>query len=67
MALVEDCPTNLHATENASKRLGCNQDIYGNNQYICVPNVEKTSLVEFCFKGIMGILDKGRLENIKVS
>lgn len=55
MAFVKDCPTNLPEIIEASTRLSCNKDTYGNNQYICVPNLEKTSLVEFCFDGIMGI------------
>lgn len=59
MAFVDNCPTTLHEIEMASKRLGCKYDQYGNNQYICVPNVEKTSLVELCYDGIMGIQQKG--------
>lgn len=60
MAFVNNCPTTLHGIEIASKRLGCKYDQYGNNQYLCVPNVEKTSLVELCYDGIMGIQQKGR-------
>lgn len=62
MAFVNNCPTTLHGIEIASKRLGCKYDQYGNNQYLCVPNVEKTSLVELCYDGIMGIQQKGRLK-----
>lgn len=60
MSLVNECPTNVTETAAASKRLECVNDKYGNNQYICVPNEEKTSLVEFCYDGIMGIQEKGR-------
>lgn len=59
MSLVNECPTNVTETAAASKRLECVNDKYGNNQYICVPNEEKTSLVEFCYDGIMGIQEKG--------
>lgn len=62
MAFVDNCPTILHKINMASKRLGCGHDLYGNDQYICVPNVEKTSLVELCYDGIMGIQKKGRLK-----
>lgn len=46
----------------ASKRLRCGDDIYGNNQYLCLPNKNKTSLVEICFQGVMGIVEKGKLQ-----
>lgn len=59
MAFVNSCPTTLSEVIKASQRLGCGRDIYGNNQYICVPNTEKTSLVEFCYNGIMGIVQRG--------
>lgn len=58
MSFVNNCPTNLTEIEIASNRLNCTNDIYGNNRYICVPNFEKTSLVEFCYDGIMGIHKK---------
>lgn len=61
MALVNVCPKTEDDVIQASKRLGCGNDIYGNNQYLCVPNREKTSLVEFCFEGLMGIVEKGTL------
>lgn len=61
MALVNVCPKNKHDVMQASKRLGCGNDIYGNNQYLCLPNKNKTSLVEFCFQGEMGIVEKGKL------
>lgn len=58
MSFVDNCPKNPAEIEIASKRLKCMNDIYGNNQYICVPNFDKTSLVEFCFDGVMGIHKK---------
>lgn len=57
--LVNVCPRNKHGVIQASERLGCGNDTYGNNQYLCLPNKNKTSLVEFCFQGGMGIVEKG--------
>lgn len=54
MSFVDNSPTNLTEIEIASNRL------YGNNRYMCVPNFEKTSLVEFCFDGTMGIQKKSK-------
>lgn len=59
MAVVTQCPTNALEKFFASLRLGCGSDIYGNDQYICAPNEAKTSLVELCNEGIMGIIDEG--------
>lgn len=60
MSFVDNSPTNLTEIEIASNRLNCTNDIYGNNRYMCVPNFEKTSLVEFCFDGTMGIQKKSK-------
>lgn len=60
MSFVDNCPPNPAEIEIASKKLKCVNDIYGNNQYICVPNFNKTSLVEFCFDGVMGIHKKSK-------
>ena len=54
MTRVEACPTNLTKVIEASRKLGCKNDEYGNNQYLCLPIVDNTSLVEFCYGGIMG-------------
>lgn len=59
MVLVNLCPKNEHDVIQASNRLGCGNDRYGNNQYLCLPNKDKSSLVEFCFQGVMGIVEKG--------
>lgn len=59
MASVDACPTNLTKVIEASKMLGCGNDQYSNNQYLCLPNVNKTSLVEFCYDGLMGLQEKG--------
>ncbi|XP_056015748.1 uncharacterized protein LOC125673557 isoform X1 [Ostrea edulis] len=57
--IVESCPGNSTGFAEASSRLNCSRDQYGNDQYICVPNVNKTALVEFCYGGIMGIRQRG--------
>lgn len=59
MTPVAACPTNLTEVEEASKRIGCGLDYFGNNQYMCLSDVHKTSLFEFCYDGIMGIQEKG--------
>lgn len=59
MAFVSDCPKNKMEMSEASKRLQCGNDSFGNNQYICLPNVEKTSLVELCKDGVIGLNEKG--------
>ena len=59
MARVDVCPKNLTKVIEASRMLGCGNDTYGNNQYLCLPNVNKTSLVEFCYDGLMGLQEKG--------
>lgn len=59
MGLVSECPGNEREVYAASKRLNCGNDSYGNNLYICLPNEEKTSLVELCYNGIIGLNEKG--------
>ena len=59
MPKVETCPKNKTEVEKSRKRLACGVDEYGNNQYICLPNEEKTYLVEFCNDGVMGIVHNG--------
>lgn len=64
MALTSQCPKNQTEVYEASKQIGCGVDVYGNNRYMCLPNEKKSSLVEFCFDGVMGIEEKGNcLEN----
>lgn len=65
MFFVDNCPTNQAEIAEASKRLECKNDTYGNNQYICVPNLKISSLVEFCFDGIMGIHKKSTLQKFE--
>ncbi|XP_062566252.1 uncharacterized protein LOC134228603 [Saccostrea cucullata] len=56
---VESCPRNITEVLESSTRLGCGQDIYGNNQYICVPHTNKTGLVQLCFRGVMKLIERG--------
>lgn len=65
MALIQACPENQNEVIEASRKLGCSYDKYGNNQYLCLPNEEKTSLIEFCSDGVMGIRDKGICLEVK--
>lgn len=59
MAAVSSCPKTKAEFFKASERIGCGNDINGHNQYICIPNQEKTSLVELCYNEIMGVREKG--------
>lgn len=59
MSSVVVCPTNLKELMKAAKSMGCGNDSYGNNQYLCLPNVDRTSLVEFCYGNLMGMFEKG--------
>lgn len=59
MTSVGVCPKNRAETYTASERLNCGTDKYGTNQYMCVPNKEKTSLVEFCYGGVMELQNSG--------
>lgn len=59
MFTVNTCPSTWNEVKKASKRLGCGNDMFGKDQYMCLPNTEKTSLIEFCYNGIMGIKEKG--------
>nr|XP_022291496.1 uncharacterized protein LOC111102868 isoform X2 [Crassostrea virginica] len=58
MTSVTSCPKNSTEVSEAAIRLGCGTDKYSNNQYVCLPNTEKTSLVEMCYNGVMGFYEK---------
>lgn len=58
-ALVTVCPKNQTEVIEAATKLGCDNDKYGNSRYLCLPKKEKTSLVELCVDGVMGIQEKG--------
>lgn len=65
MTYVNECPKNQTETNRAASKLGCGFDKYGNNQYICLPNNKKTSLVEICYNGVMGTNEKGMSKLMK--
>ncbi|XP_062576640.1 uncharacterized protein LOC134238536 [Saccostrea cucullata] len=56
---VDSCPHNITEVLESSSRLGCGQDKYGNDQYLCVPNTDKTGLIELCYNGTMGLIKRG--------
>lgn len=60
MKPVRKCPRNASEIVEAQKRLNCGDDKYGNNQYLCLPDAEKTGLFEFCYDGIMGWRQNGK-------
>nr|XP_022291495.1 uncharacterized protein LOC111102868 isoform X1 [Crassostrea virginica] len=65
MTSVTSCPKNSTEVSEAAIRLGCGTDKYSNNQYVCLPNTEKTSLVEMCYNGVMGFYEKGHCLEVK--
>ncbi|XP_062577819.1 uncharacterized protein LOC134239672 [Saccostrea cucullata] len=56
---VNSCPKNRSEWYTAGARLNCSYD--GNNtlQYLCIPNKNITTLLEFCYDRIMGFNEKG--------
>ncbi|XP_062591211.1 uncharacterized protein LOC134252719 [Saccostrea cucullata] len=56
---VGSCPVNKTGQNEASSRLKCGVDKFGNSQYVCVPNFKKTAIVEYCYKGIVGLQNPG--------
>lgn len=60
MGVVDVCPRRQIDITTASKKLGCKNDTYGNNKYMCVPKDDKSSLVEICYDGNMGIEEPGK-------
>ena len=60
MEYLNECPSSITEVEKASKRLGCENDKYGNNQYLCLPNAKKDALIEFCHNGVMALQERGK-------
>lgn len=56
---VTECPKNESEVREASDRLRCGNDTNGNNQYMCL-RYDRQTLLEFCYDGVMEIVDKGR-------
>ncbi|XP_062605641.1 uncharacterized protein LOC134267448 [Saccostrea cucullata] len=57
--VVDSCPTNKTEFISAATRLNCSEDEFGRNQYTCVPNEDTSALVEFCYRKIVGLYQKG--------
>lgn len=58
---VTECPKSESEVKEASDRLRCGNDTYGNNQYMCFRSrYNRHYLLEFCYDGEMGIVDKGK-------
>ncbi|XP_062611433.1 uncharacterized protein LOC134273262, partial [Saccostrea cucullata] len=51
---VTSCPTNASSWLNNGIKLQCPNDTLGRNLYQCVPNDNRSSLVEFCLQGSIG-------------
>ncbi|XP_062605472.1 uncharacterized protein LOC134267269, partial [Saccostrea cucullata] len=56
---VHSCPQNATEVLESSARMGCGKDKYGNDQYICVSNRNKTGLLELCYNGVMELIQRG--------
>ncbi|XP_062590495.1 uncharacterized protein LOC134252075 [Saccostrea cucullata] len=57
--IVDSCPGNKTEFTDSATRLGCGVDVYGRSQYVCVPNHQRSSLVEFCYKSTTGLFERG--------
>ncbi|XP_062611902.1 uncharacterized protein LOC134273715, partial [Saccostrea cucullata] len=57
--IVSSCPLNKTEYTTSATRLGCGVDENGRSQYVCVPNNERSSLVEFCYQSTVGFYEKG--------
>ncbi|XP_062610908.1 uncharacterized protein LOC134272727, partial [Saccostrea cucullata] len=51
---VMSCPTNASSWLSNGIKLQCPNDTLGRNLYQCVPNDDRSSLVEFCLQGSIG-------------
>lgn len=56
---VSACPQDSTAWKLASERRNCTQDESSRNRYICVPNENKTHLLEFCYDQIRPRVQEG--------
>ncbi|XP_062615839.1 uncharacterized protein LOC134277529, partial [Saccostrea cucullata] len=57
---VDTCPGNKTEYADSATRLGCGVDENGRSQYVCVPNNNRSSLVEFCYNiTTTGLYTKG--------
>ncbi|XP_062573904.1 uncharacterized protein LOC134235775 [Saccostrea cucullata] len=64
---VDSCPTTNVTWYEAGARLNCSHDFFNRLQYLCIPNQEKTTLLEFCYDKIMGLYEKGHCLHLSTS
>ncbi|XP_062600548.1 uncharacterized protein LOC134262172 [Saccostrea cucullata] len=57
--IVDSCPGNKTEYTTSATKLGCGVDENGRSQYVCVPNHERSTLVEFCYTSATGLFEKG--------
>lgn len=58
-APVTECPKSQRAIREAADRLRCGNDTNQIYRYVCL-RYDIHSLLEFCYDGVMGIVDKGK-------
>ncbi|XP_062586165.1 uncharacterized protein LOC134247788 [Saccostrea cucullata] len=56
---MDSCPGNKTEYTTSVTRLGCGVDENGRSQYFCVPNHQRSSLVEFCYNSTVPFYEKG--------
>ncbi|XP_062571010.1 uncharacterized protein LOC134233029 [Saccostrea cucullata] len=64
---VDSCPSANNTWYEAGVRLNCSHDVHNRLQYLCIPNQEKTTLLEFCYDKIMGLYEKGKCLHLSTS
>ncbi|XP_061190656.1 uncharacterized protein LOC133198627 isoform X2 [Saccostrea echinata] len=64
---MDSCPTTNFSWYRAGSRLNCSHDANKRLQYLCIPNQEKTALIEFCYDHIMGLFEKGYCLHLSTS
>ncbi|XP_062600090.1 uncharacterized protein LOC134261696 [Saccostrea cucullata] len=56
---VDSCPKNQWEWYTAGARLNCSYDENNILQYLCIPNKNITTLIEFCYDRTMELIEKG--------
>ncbi|XP_062599445.1 uncharacterized protein LOC134260939 [Saccostrea cucullata] len=57
--IVYSCPRNETEFLASATRLSCDVDGNGRYRYVCVPNNERSAIVEFCYNYTSGLYEKG--------
>ncbi|XP_056015213.1 uncharacterized protein LOC125673012 [Ostrea edulis] len=57
--VADSCPLSKTEFTAAATRLNCNVDKFGRNPYTCVPKLDLTALVEFCYNSTVAFYPKG--------